>query len=123
MSVLFFLNLLTAIRIGIVDDLSVEQLDNTGRILFRKLRIVSYHDHQLIPGDLLQQFHNLQARLRIESSSWLVGKKDIRIVDQRPCNSNSLHLSAGHLVWFFMDMIAETDLFQYGDGLFLSLLL
>ena len=42
----------------------------------------------------------------IQSARRLVAQKDFRVIDQSSCNGHSLHLSAGHLVGLFVQLIA-----------------
>ena len=70
------------------------------------------HDDELIPGYFLEYLHDLYARFRIERACRLVGKQNIRIVYQCACYSDSLHLTAGHLIRLFPELIAETDLLK-----------
>ena len=70
------------------------------------------HNDQLVRGDFLEQIHDLDRGLGIQRTRRLVGQEDIRIVYQRTRDRDALHLSAGHLIWLFVQLIAEPDLFQ-----------
>ena len=74
------------------------------------------HDDELILCDLLQQIHDLHARLTVERAGRLVGKQDVGIVDDGARDGHALHLTAGHLVRRFVQLVAQTDLFQRLDG-------
>ena len=71
-----------------------------------------HHDDQLVCRDLLQDLHDLHRGLRIQRARRLVGQQDIGIIDQGARDGHALHLSAGKLVGLFVDLIAESDLFQ-----------
>jgi len=99
-------------RLGIVGQLAVQNADDTGRVLLRQFRVVGDHDDQAVFGDLLENFHDLNAGLRVQRTGRLVSQDDIRIVDQRTGNSDTLHLSAGHLAGLFGKLTAQSDILQ-----------
>ena len=70
------------------------------------------HDDQAIPGDLLEDLHDLNAGFCIQSTGRLVRQNDVRIVDQCPCDCHTLHLSAGHLTGLFGKLVAQPHIFQ-----------
>ena len=74
------------------------------------------HDNELFVRDLLQKLHDLHRRFTVQRAGRLVGQQNLRIVDQRPRNRHALHLSAGHLVGLFMQLVTQTDLFQRLHG-------
>ena len=74
------------------------------------------HDNELFVRDLLQKLHDLHRRLTVERAGRLVGQQNLRIVDQRTRNRNALHLSAGHLVWLLVQLVAQPDFFQRLHG-------
>ena len=65
------------------------------------------HDDETILRDLFQDLHHLHARLAVERAGRLVGEQDIRIVDERSRDGDALHLTAGHLVRLFVELVAE----------------
>ena len=106
------------LRAGVVvaDDLAVEQAHGARGIFRRQLRVVRDHDDELILCDLLQQIHDLHARLTVERAGRLVGEQDVGIVDDGARDGHALHLTAGHLVRRFVQLVAQADLFQRLDG-------
>ena len=74
------------------------------------------HDNELFVRDLLQKLHDLHRRFTVQRAGRLIGQQNLRIVDQRPRNRHALHLSAGHLVGLFVQLVAQTDLFQRLHG-------
>ena len=94
---------------GIVGHDAVQQADDSRGILLCKLGIVRHHNYQLVLGDFLQDFHDLDARCGIQCAGRLVRQQDIRIVDDGTCNGNALHLPAGHLVGLFLHLVAQSD--------------
>ena len=99
---------------------SVLNSDYSGRIFFGKLRVVCNHDNQTVFCDLFEEVHDLYARLCIERARRLVCKKDLGVVYKGSCNSDSLHLAAGHLVRLLMCLLSESDLLQSLKGLLLA---
>ena len=106
------------LRAGVVvaDDLAVEQAHGARGIFRRQLRVVRDHDDELILCDFLQQIHDLHARLTVERAGRLVSQQDIGVVDDGARDGHALHLAAGHLVRRFVQLVAQTDLFQRLDG-------
>ena len=100
------------IGVGVAYDLAVGQADGTGGVLGRQLRVVGHHDDQPILGDLLEQVHDLDRSLAVQSAGGLVGQEDLRVVDQGPGNGHPLHLAAGELVGLFVGLIAQPYLLQ-----------
>ncbi len=100
------------IGIGIVHDFSITELNNPGCIFFRKLRIMGNHNDEAVLCYFFQKIHDLNARFRIQCTGWLVSKKDIGVVDQRPCDGYPLHLATGHLVWPLVELIFKPNLLQ-----------
>ena len=99
-------------RIGVGDDVAILEVDDAVGILLREFRVVGDHDDEPVFGNFLEQLHDLYRSLGIKSSGWLVRQKDIGIVDQGSCDRNSLHLTAGHLIWLFMGLFLETNFFK-----------
>ena len=75
-----------------------------------KLGIVSYHDYETVVSYFLEKLHYLNARVRIKRTRGLVGKKNIGVVYECACDSNSLHLTARHLIRLLVKLIAKSDL-------------
>ena len=65
------------------------------------------HDDEAVLGYLLQQVHHLHARFAVQRACGLVGKKDVGVVYQRAGDRHALHLPAGHLVGFFVYLVAQ----------------
>ena len=65
------------------------------------------HDDEAVLGHLLQQVHYLHARFAVQRACGLVGKKDVGVVYQRAGDRHALHLPAGHLVGFFVYLVAQ----------------
>ena len=65
------------------------------------------HNDQTVLRNLLHYVHNLCARFGVQCAGGLVGEDDVGIVDKRPCDGYSLHLSAGHFGWTFVKLIAK----------------
>ena len=96
-------------------DLSVFQVDDPGSIFLRQFRIVGDHHDEPVSRHFLQKFHDLNTRLAVQRPGRLIGKQNIRIVDKRPGDRHPLHLSAGHLVRFLVELASEPYLFQRLD--------
>ena len=80
-------------------NLSVDDLKDPVRV-GRQIVVVGNHHKRLLllPHDLLHKFQHFHRRLRIQISCRLIRKDDLRVHRQCPCDSDSLLLSAGHLV-------------------------
>ena len=76
---------------------------------------MSDHYYQFFPGNILENGHDLDARLRIECAGRLIRQNDIGIIDQSSGDRYSLDLSAGHLGRLLIDLITESDLLKGGD--------
>ena len=70
------------------------------------------HYDELVVGYLLKDIHYLHGSIGIQCAGRLVGKKDVRVVDQGAGYGNTLHLAAGHLVGLFVELVAQTYLFK-----------
>ena len=82
-------------RIG--DHFTIRELDNAGRVLVRKLRVMGHHDDQTVLSDVSQEVHDLDAGLGVKSTGRFVCQENFRIVDQGARNGNALHLTARKL--------------------------
>ena len=51
----------------------------------------------------------------VSLSSAPVGSQDIRIVDERPRDGDALHLTAGHLVRLFVELVAKAHALKRPD--------
>ena len=107
------------IWIAVVHDKSVLQPDDPAGIFHGQLRVVGHHNDELVPGDLLQQVHDLYRGVRVQGAGRLVRHEDVRIVHQGAGNGYPLHLAAGHLVGLFVKLIPKPHLLQgfLGPGL------
>ena len=110
--------LLQDIGVGIVYNLTIAKPYNTIGVLLGQFWIVCDHDDQPILGDLFQKIHHLDAGIRVQGARRFIRQKNIWIIDQGAGNGHALHLSTGHLVGFFMQLLTQTHLFQRGDGPF-----
>ncbi|MPM29148.1 hypothetical protein SDC9_75688 [bioreactor metagenome] len=108
-------------RIGVTDHHAVAQIDDAVGVLFGEFGVVGDHDHQAIVGDLRQQFHDLDAGRRVERAGRFISQQDLGIIDECAGNGHPLHLAAGKLVRTLVDMVAQPDLAQGGDGPLLAL--
>ena len=100
------------IGVGVAGDPAILDPDDPGGVFLRQLRVVGDHDHQTVPGHFFQQIHDLDTGLGVQSAGGFVRQQDIRVVDQGPGDCHTLHLSAGHLVGLFVDLVAQTHRFQ-----------
>jgi len=73
---------------------------------------VRYHYDELCARNLLEQFHDLNARSAVKRARRLVREYDLGIVYYRAGNRNSLHLTARQLVGQFFHLSFESDRFQ-----------
>ena len=67
------------------------------------------HDDEAVARDLLENFHDLHARLGVQRAGRLVRQQNVRVVDEGAGDGDALHLAAGHLVWPLVQLIAEAD--------------
>ena len=102
--------------LGVIHDAAVQQADDAGGIALGQLRIVRDHDDKAVARDLLENFHDLHARLGVQRAGRLVRQQNVRVVDEGAGDGDALHLAAGHLVWPLVQLIAEADLLQHGNG-------
>ena len=101
---------------GIRLDHTVLQVDDTGGILLRQLRVMGHHDHQAVFGHLLEQLHDLNTGLTVQRTGGLVGQQNIRVIHQRPGDGHPLHLAAGHLTGLFVALMSQSHLLQRSLG-------
>ena len=80
------------------------------------------HDDELFLRDALEDLHDLHAGLRVKCARGLIGKNDLGVVDQRTRNGYALHLTARHLVWLFVELVAKAHLLKGGNGACAALL-
>ena len=73
------------------------------------------HDDEAVLGDVLQDIHHLHARLAVERAGRLVGEQNVRIVDERPRDGDTLHLAARHLVRLFVELVAKAHALKRPD--------
>ena len=74
------------------------------------------HDNELILGNLLEDIHYLHGGIGVERARRFVRKKDIGVIDERTRDCDTLHLTAGHLVRLFVELVAKPYLFQRLGG-------
>ena len=100
------------IFIGIRTDLSIFQIDDPGRILLCQFRVMCDHNDQTVFRYLSKKIHDLNTGVTVQCPGRLICKQDLRIIDQRSCNCNSLHLASRHLVRLLMKLLPKTHLLQ-----------
>ena len=75
-----------------------------------------HHHDEFFLRDLLQQLHNLFARLAVQRSRGLVGEDDVGVVDDGARDGDPLHLSARKLRGFLFRLVGKPHAFQRGKG-------
>ena len=70
------------------------------------------HYNEPVFGYFLEQIHYLDAGLGVKRARRLIGKQYLGVVDQRPGDSHTLHLTAGHLIGLLADLVSEADLLK-----------
>lgn len=97
----------------IMGDYSVPNSDSPLRTCSDR-RIVGHQDHRLAFFDIkpLEFREDFGTRCGIEVASWLVGKQDLRPIDQGSRNGDALLLAAGKLVGLVVGAVRETDAAQ-----------
>ena len=101
--------------VRIADDPSVLYPDNSIGIAFRQLRVVGHHDYKTVFRNLFQKIHDLNTGFRIQSAGGLIRQQNIRVIDQRSCNSHTLHLTAGHLVGALVQLVSQSHVLKRAD--------
>ncbi len=97
---------------GIGYNLTVQQPDDPGGVLFRQVRVVRDHNDQPVLRHLFQNLHDLHGGLRVQRACRFIRQENIRVVDQGPGNGHPLHLTAGHLVGHLLHLVSQPHLFQ-----------
>ena len=77
---------------------------------------MGHHDHQPVFCHFFAQIHDLDGCLAVQGSCRLVGQQDVRVVYKRPCDGHPLHLTSGHLVGLFVQLVAQAHFFKGPDG-------
>ena len=98
--------------------MAILDADDAVGIFLCKLRVVGNHDNQTVLCNLFEQIHDLHTGFRVQCASGLICQQNIWIIHQRTGNSHALHLSAGHLVGPFVELIAQPHILK---GLFCTL--
>ena len=101
---------------GIVGDSAVPQTDDAVGILLRQFGVVRDHDHEAVFCHILQQLHDLDARLAVQCAGGLVGQQDVGVVDEGAGDGHALHLAARHLGGALVELVPETHLPQRLGG-------
>ena len=100
------------IFIGVRTNLSIFQIDDPGRILLCQFRVMCDHNDQTVFRYLSKKIHDLHTGVTVQCPGRLICKQDLRIIDQRSCNCDSLHLASRHLVRLLMKLLPKTHLLQ-----------
>ena len=101
---------------GIVGDSAVPQADDAVGILLRQFGVVRDHDHEAVFCHILQQLHDLDARLAVQCAGGLVGQQDVGVVDEGAGDGHALHLAARHLSGALVELVSEAHLPQRLGG-------
>ena len=109
------LRLRGVVGLGITDHTPIQKTHDSRGVGQSDLGVVRDHQDQLIMRNLLENLHDLNARGRIQGTCRLIREQDIRIVDQRTRDGNTLHLSARHLIGALMDLVTKSYLFERID--------
>ena len=95
-----------------MEDLAVLDEQHTLRRAGR-LHTVRYHNNRLaLLVDLPEQFHEAIRCMGIERAGRLIRKNQLRIGNQRTRNGCTLLLSAGHLIWVFIEDLGDAEFFR-----------
>ena len=101
---------------GIVGDSAVPQTDDAVGILLRQFGVVGDHDYEAVFCHILQQLHDLDARLAVQCAGGLVGQQDVGIVDEGAGDGHALHLAARHLGGALVELVPQAHLPQRLGG-------
>ena len=101
---------------GVGADDAVLQGHDAGGVALGQLRVMGDHDHQTVPGHLLEQLHDLDAGFTVQCTGGLVGQQDVGVVHQCTGNGHTLHLAAGHLAGVLVQLVAQTHFLQCLGG-------
>ena len=101
---------------GIVGDSAVPQTDDAVGILLRQFGVVSDHDHKAVFCHILQQLHDLDARLAVQCAGGFVGQQDVGVVDEGAGDGHALHLATRHLGGTLVELVPEAHLPQRLGG-------
>ena len=106
--IFLFYNIFICVR----TDFSIFQINDSGRILLCQFRVMCDHNDQTVFRHLSKKIHDLHTCVTVQCPCRLICKQDLRIIDQRSCNCNSLHLASRHLVRLLMKLLPKTHLLQ-----------
>ena len=106
--IFLFYNIFICVR----TDFSIFQINYSGRILLCQFRVMCDHNDQTVFRHLSKKIHDLHTGVTVQCSCRLICKQDLRIIDQRSCNCNSLHLASRHLVRLLMKLLPKPHLLQ-----------
>ena len=74
------------------------------------------HYDKAVARHLFEYLHYLNARFGVECARRFVGKQDIRVVHKCAGYCDALHLTTGHLVGLFAELIAEPHALKHRFG-------
>ncbi len=97
------------------------EVDDARGVLVGKVGVVRDHDDQAVLGDLLEQVHDLHGGGGVKGAGGLVGKEDLRVVDEGAGDGHALHLAARELVGKLVDVLPQADLLERLPGSLLAL--
>src|SRR5258708_27204255 len=105
----------------VAHQVAVLESQDAVRIL-RNIGLVSYDDdgHARLAIELLKDAHDFDAGARVESAGRLVGKNNLRIVDERPRDGHALLLASGQLAGMMVLAPRETHAVERPPRSFLA---
>src|SRR6516225_502605 len=100
--------------ISLWEQAAVSEPEHAVRDAEGHLLVVRYHDHRRakLDVDLANQFHDFRRGSSIEIACRLVGQKEPRAMDDRPCDRHPLLFAAAELGRAVPGSLAEADAFQ-----------
>ena len=98
----------------VADDLAVAHLDPPGKRRGDVVIVGDQHQRRAVGRELVEQGHDLGARLRVEVPGRLVGEDDRRPLGERPRDRDPLALASRELRRPVGEPMAEADTFERG---------
>ena len=97
---------------AIFDDLAIEQMHSAIRVLSETLVVRNHANGSATLMQFAEQMHDSFAVVRIEVTSWLVGKQNRRSARQGARDCNTLLLTTGELARQMFRPMRHTDALQ-----------